>query len=140
MSNINKLNIDGILYSFSSEYTPPIYSTEKWIPTNETWIDGKKIYQKVLTKKDFNGITTINTENIDTFITYTGWIKRTSDGRKDVIPWILYSNEYGKSTITLCYNTNESKKIDIFIYVNGEVVRTFTDCEIIIKATLIDDT
>lgn len=32
-----------------SAYTPPAYSTTEWMPTGETWIDGKPIYQKVLT-------------------------------------------------------------------------------------------
>lgn len=36
-------------------YTPPAYSTTEWISTGETWIDGKPIYQKVITANHSNG-------------------------------------------------------------------------------------
>lgn len=135
---ITKLNIDGILYQFLSEYTPPIYSTEEWIPTNETWIDGKKIYQKVLTKDSFNGVSH-HDENIETFISYTGWIKRDSNSRKDVIPMVLLSNTYGNSSTVLAYDTNSAKNFDLMITSNGNFDNSFVDCEIIVKVTLINE-
>lgn len=36
-------------------YAPPAYSTTEWISTGETWIDGKPIYQKVITANHSNG-------------------------------------------------------------------------------------
>ncbi|MDY5007527.1 hypothetical protein [Candidatus Allofournierella merdipullorum] len=45
--------IDGSVLSFSggAKHDTPAYSTSKWVDTGEKWIDGKPIYQKVLTGK-----------------------------------------------------------------------------------------
>lgn len=45
-ANLEKLGIDGSIYSIPT-YTPPTYSTSEKVDTGEKWVNGKKIYAKV---------------------------------------------------------------------------------------------
>lgn len=70
--------LDGTTLTVGSggnAYTPPEYSTSEWVPTGETWIDGKPIYQKVLNAGYSNNETITELSNADNIVQCGGYFQ-----------------------------------------------------------------
>lgn len=101
----------------------PTYSTtEQW--TGEYWVDGKKIYRRVLTGNG-NGSTQVNVsvENIDTMIEISGLISDSADtnpglpinayGNSDLYAFTFFSR--GSNRITMSVNGWKIYKYNLLV-------------------------
>lgn len=66
---------DVLAITGCKKYSPPAYSTSEWVPTGETWIDGKPIYQKVLNAGYSNNETITELSNADNIVQCGGYFQ-----------------------------------------------------------------
>lgn len=105
---ILKVGSDGYELATEYSYTPPAYSDTDEVETGRRWIDGKKIYEKVLITSfgdDGNLSVDVTSLGIDQLISLNGYASHLSNNS------IVMANYYSSSTNRFVPSYNTLTKI-----------------------------
>lgn len=120
----------------SNTYTPPEYSTTDWIPTGETWIDGKPIYMKVYSGPISASSAVAGIDGIETVVSYGGCAKRPDTQEWFTLPYsAIFTSAQSHSNFTISFLMNTSGGLELRCMKGGEHT-ALVDAKIWVKATL----
>ena len=130
METVNQIEYNGASYNIQdAEAQKNLVYSQNEIDTGKIWIDGKKIYRKVINCGALQGDTlkeiSINIVNIEEVIKITAMTKSTG---YDITTPIPYTSVGGKKKVIYIQNNN------IYIYVDA-VEEQYDKCFVILEYT-----
>lgn len=128
------LNDTTLTVGSGNAYTPPGYSTTDWIPTGETWIDGKPIYMKAYSGPISASGVVAGLDGIESVVAYGGCCKRSGVQEIFVVPYVMLFSS-GVANFSVSFLVNTSNQLELRASYGGEAT-ALSDAKIWIKVTL----
>lgn len=91
-----------------------VYSTSNWVPTGETWIDGKPIYRRCFTGSTAAGVfpqAIPETSNIAKIISYGGFASMPGSITLPFCYAFVYTQEQGSASLFLNHGVGISVRV-----------------------------